>query len=533
MLRPSPSLMRLALLGLISAVFVLPASAEKRGGVLRMYNSSNPPSASIHEEATVATVVPFSPVFNNLVTYDPTKRRNGFETIVPELAESWAWNADGTKLTFKLREAVSWHDGMPFTAKDVQCTFHRLNGKEEGTYRRNPRRAWYTQLEEVTINGDYEATFHMRRRQPSFLAMLASNFSPIYPCHVAAKDMRIAPIGTGPFKFVEFKSNNSIKLARNPDYWRKGYPLLDEINWRIMPSRATRVLAFGSNEFDMTFVGDITVPLMRDVAASAKNAICELTLTNVPINVIINSGKQPFDNEAVRKAAALTLDRKAFIDIISEGKASVGTWMLPPPVGAWGMPPDEIAKLPGYDADVEKSRAEARRLMEGLGYGPSKKLPVKVSTRDFAAYKDPAVILVDQLNKVHFAAELDIIESSVWFNKLAKHEYAIGLNLSGVGIDDPDVTLGGGFGCKSEVNRTNYCSPKVEALLDQQSQETDFEKRRAIVWQIERILVEDVVRPVLYHSRAATCWHPHVKGYEHQENSIYNSWRFERLWLDK
>ena len=207
--------------------------------------------------------------------------------------------------------------------------------------------------------------------------------------------------------------------------------------------------------------------------------------------------------------------------------------MLNPPIGIWGMPPEEIAKLPGYGGEVEKNRAEARRIMEGLGYGPSKKLPVKVSTRDFAAYKDPAVLLVDQLNQVYFAAELEIIESSVWFNKLAKQDYAVGLNLSGVGIDDPDVTLGGGFGCKSEVNRTNYCNPEVEALLDKQSQELDFGKRRAIVWQIERILAEDVARPVIYHGKAATCWYPHLKGYVHQENSIYNSWRFERLWLDK
>ena len=95
------------------------------------------------------------------------------------------------------------------------------------------------------------------------------------------------------------------------------------------------------------------------------------------------------------------------------------------------------------------------------------------------------------------------------------------------------MTLGGGFGCKSEVNRTNYCNPAVEKLLAEQSQEADFEKRRKIVWEIERILAEDGARPVIYHSRAATCWHPHVKNYVHHENSLYNNWRFDRIWLDK
>lgn len=510
-----------------------PADAEKRGGVLRIYNSSNPPSASIHEEATVATVMPISAIFNNLVMYDPTKPLNGFDTIVPELAESWSWDDSGTKLSFKLRSGVTFHDGKPMTAKDVQCTFHRLNGKEEGFYRRNPRRAWYDQLKEVTVDGDHAVTFHLARRQPSMLAMLASNFAPIFPCHVAAKDMRVTPVGTGPFKFVEFKSNDSIKLVRNPNYWKPGYPLLDEIQWRIVPSRSTRVLAFTAGEFDMTFVADITVPLMKDVAAANKNISCALTPTNVPINVIMNWDKPPFDKPEVRRAVALSLDRQAMIDIISEGKADIGTWMLNPPIGAWGMPREEVQKLTGYAPDVAKSQAEARKIMEGLGYGPSKKLAVKVSTRDFGSYKDPAVILVDQLNKVHFAAELEIIESSVWFNKLTKRDYTIGLNLSGVGIDDPDVTLGGGFGCKSEVNRTNYCNPKVEELLAKQSQEPDLAKRKATVWEIERVLAEDIARPVIYHGKAATCWQPHVRNYVHQENSIYNAWRFERLWLDK
>lgn len=522
-----------ALATMFGAIGGTDAFAQKSGGTLRIYNSTNPPSASILEEATIATVVPFSAVFNNLVIFDQSKPINGFDNIVPELAESWALDDTGTKLTFKLRQGVTWHDGKPFTGKDVQCTFHRLNGKEEGYFRRNPRKIWYENLKEVTLNGDHEVTFHLARRQPSLIAMLASGFSAIYPCHLSAKDMRTAPVGTGPFRFVEFKSNDSIRFARNKDYWKKGFPLVDAIEWRIIPSRSTRILAFTAGEFDLSFVGDITVSLMRDVQNSGKPITCELSPTNVPYNVIINRDREPFGNEAVRRAVALTLDRKAFVDILSEGKADVAAWMLNPPIGAWGLPPEEIAKLPGYGGDVEKNRAEARKLMESQGYGPSKKAAIKVSTRDFTSYRDAAILLVDQLNKAHFAAELEVVESSVWFTRLSRRDYSIGFNLSGVGIDDPDVTLAGGFACKSEMNRTNYCNPKVEELLDKQSQEPDIAKRREIVWQIERILAEDVARPVIFHGRSATCWHNHLKGYTHHQNSIYNSWRFEGVSLDK
>ena len=171
--------------------------------------------------------MPFMGVFNNLVLFDQTKPLNTPETIVPDLADSWAWTRRNTKLTFKLRQGVKWHDGKPFTAKDVQCTWNMLTGKDPDDFRKNPRQVWWQNLKEVTINGDYEATFDLNRPQRSFLSLFASGYTPVYPCHVSTKDMRTNPIGTGPFKFVEFKRGESIKFVRNPDYWKKGLPYLD------------------------------------------------------------------------------------------------------------------------------------------------------------------------------------------------------------------------------------------------------------------------------------------------------------------
>lgn len=515
------------------AIGIRPTAAERSGGTLRIYNSTQPPSASIHEESTIATNMPFMAVFNNLVRFDATKPRNGFDTIVPELAESWAWDGTGTKLTFKLRSGVTWHDGKPFTAKDVQCTWHRLNGREPDYLRRNPRAIWYENLKEVTVEGDDQATFHLSKPQPSLLPMLASGLSPVYPCHVAGRDMRTKPVGTGPFKFAEFKSHASIRLTRNPDYWKKGQPYLDAIEWRIITSRSTRVLAFVAGEFDMTFVGDITVPLMRDVLAQAPTATCSLVPTNVPINILVNRDRAPFDNAQLRRAMSLSLDRQAYIDIVSGGKASIAGNMMPPPEGLWGMPHAMLVKLPSYNPDVAAQQAEARKIMQSLGYGPANRLKVKVSTRDFSTYRDPAVILVDQLNKVHFDAELEVIESSIWHNRLTKKDYTVALNTSGVGIDDPDAVLKGAYACNSEANYTQYCTPEMDKLLDRQSQEADIDKRKAIVWEIERVLAEEVARPIIYHNRSSTCWHAHLKGHVHHENSIYNNWRFDHTWLDK
>ena len=155
------------------------AAAQKQGGILRMYHRDSPASASIHEEATYSNNVPFMPVFNNLVMYKQDVAQNSLESIVPDLASSWAWSDDYKTLSFKLRQGVKWHDGKPFTSNDVKCTFEMLMGKSPQKFRQNPRKSWYDQVEDVTTNGDDEASFNLKRPQPALLSLLASGYTPI------------------------------------------------------------------------------------------------------------------------------------------------------------------------------------------------------------------------------------------------------------------------------------------------------------------------------------------------------------------
>jgi peptide/nickel transport system substrate-binding protein len=510
-----------------------PAAEPKHGGILKLYHRENPGSASIHEEATYSTNVPFMPVFNNLVIYDQHVAQNSLQSIVPELATSWAWGKENTELTFKLRQGVKWHDGKPFTAADVKCTFDMLMGKSKARFRKNPRENWYQNVSDVTTNGDFEAAFHLKRPQPALLALLASGYTPIYPCHVSPADMRSKPIGTGPFKFVEWKQNESIKLVRNPDYWKKGLPYLDGIEFTIIPNRSTAILAFVAGRLDMTFPTEVTVPLLKDVTSQAPQAICKLEPLNVSTNIILNRDTAPFNNPQIRRALALTLDRKAFVDILSEGKADIGASMLPPPEGVWGMPKEMLETIPGYGPDVAKNRAEARALMEKAGYGPDKRLSIKVSTRNLAVYRDPAVILIDQLKEIYIDGELEPVETGSWFAKIARKDYVIGLNLTGDSVDDPDQNFYENYACGSERNYTQYCNKELQARFDQQSTETDLEKRKKMVWEIDKQLQEDVARPILFHGRQATCWQPYVKNITVMVNSSYNGYRYEDVWLDK
>ena len=518
-----------------AAASVAPAFAQKSGGTLRMQHRDNAPSASIHEEATNSTVEPFMGVFNNLVVFDQTKPVNSDETIVPDLAKSWAWDATKTKLTFQLHEGVKWHDGKPFSSADVKCTFDMLAGKSKERIRKNPRAVWYHNVQDITVNGPNEVTFVLAKPQPSLLNLLASGYSPVYSCHVNAQTMRTAPIGTGPFKFVDWKRSESIKLARNPDYFKKGKPYLDAIEWFVVPSVSTRALAFTAGEHDMTFPSDTSLPIVKDILAKAPKSVCDLHPTNVSTNLIVNSEKPPFDNPKVRRAMDMAIDRDAFITILSEGKHNKSGPMQPAPEGQWGFTKDELSKIPGYGsgAEVETSRAEARKIMESLGYSAEKPLAVKVSTRDIAVYRDPAVILIDQLKGIHIAGELEVVDTSIWHAKVARKDYSVGLNLTGVGVDDPDSNLVENYTCNSERNYTQYCNKEVDQLIFAQSAETDVAKRRQLVKDIQMKLIEDVARPIIFYSRQSTCWQPYVKGYVAHVNSVYNGSRYEDVWLDR
>ena len=506
------------------------ASAQKQGGILKIGHFDSPASMSMLEESTLATNRPMMGVLNNLVMFKQDVPQNTLKSIVPDLATSWAWNEEGTELTFPLRQGVKWHDGKPFTAADVKCTFDLLMGNGKEKLRINPRKPWYANVTEVTTNGDYEATFHLKRPQPSFLALLATGWTPIYPCHISSRDMRSHPIGTGPFKFVEFTPNERITVARNPDYWKPRRPYLDGIEHRIIKDVSTRLLSFISGNEDVYF--GVTIPQLKDVKSQMPQAICEFTTPNVARNLIVNRDVPPFDNPELRRAMSLSLDRKAFIDILAEGRGSAGGVMQPPPAGVWGMPSEMLQTLPGYGPDIAKNRAEGRSIMEKLGYGPDNRLKLTVSTRNLAPYRDPAVILIDQLKEVYIDGELNPVDTTQWYPMLMRKDYKVGLNITETAVDDPDPAFYENYVCGAQRNYTGYCNPEVDKLVGQQSAETDVNKRKQLVWEIERKLVEDDARQILFYYDVATCRQPYLKNLTLMANSIYNGWRFEDVWLD-
>jgi peptide/nickel transport system substrate-binding protein len=156
----------------------------------------------------------------------------------------------------------------------------------------------------------------------------------------------------------------------------------------------------------------------------------------------------------------LSLDRKAFIDTITQGEGQIGGVLQPSPEGLWGMPPDLLKELPGYDPDVQKNRAEARTIMERLGYGAHNRLQIKVSIRDLPPYRDPAIILIDQLKKVYIDGELETIDTALYYPRILRKDYTVALNLT-QGGPDPDPILDALYSCGSELNLSGVARQAV------------------------------------------------------------------------
>src|SRR5712691_10463257 len=224
------------LLALLLAVVVVgppvvaqspPASqTPKSGGVLVTSPLSATPSLSPHEESTIATVQQTSPCFNNLVYYDPAKKQESVDTLIPELADKWSWQDGHRNLVFFLRKDVRWHDGKPFTSQDVKYTFDMVRGAPDAKAKLkvNPRKLWFENIEGIEAPDPYTVVFRLKKAQPSLLPMLASGYSPVYPAHVPLAEFKNKCVGTGPFKLKENRPGELVEYVKNTDYFVKGRP---------------------------------------------------------------------------------------------------------------------------------------------------------------------------------------------------------------------------------------------------------------------------------------------------------------------
>jgi len=512
-----------------------PVSREgKHGGVLRLVHREDLPQGfAIHETATNSVTWPSMPCYSNLVIFDQLKPIGRIETIVPELAERWSWQDNYRNLVFFLRKDARWHDGQPVTSKDVKFTFDLVREAKDAPtkLRLNPRKEWYANVEAIEAPDPYTVVFRLKRPQPSLLAMLASGYSPVLPAHVPLAEHRSRCVGSGPFKFKEWKRGQYVELVKNPDYFVKGRPYLDGVRYVIVVERGTRVAALQTGQVDVAYPGDTTVAIAEQLRASVPRMVFTETATNVSENLLINTKRPPFDNVKVRRAVSLAIDRPAYVKAVHAGSAIVGAAMAPKPWGAWGLLQKDTVQLPGYGKG-EEEKARARKLLAEAGFGPANPLKVEMSTRAIAIYLDFASFVISEFKQVGVDAALKQIETAQWHPLATRREFQIAANLTGLGVDDPDANFYENYACGSSRNYGDYCDEQVMRLIEQQSQETDAQKRLALVWQIQKKLEEDAARPTMGWRVDRFAHHPYVKNLIPNQVT-YNCCRLQEVWLDK
>ncbi len=246
--------------------------------------------------------------------------------------------------------------------------------------------------------------------------------------------------------------------------------------------------------------------------------MCETTSMNLNINLLVNRTAPPFDNagHAPRPDAGTRsqdLCRRA-----DRGHRRDRRDDATGPRRCLGIAGDVLASVPGFGPDIDKNRAEARALMEKQGYGPEQAAVAQGLDARHRPLHRFGTALIRQLKEIYIDAELDIVETSLWFARLGRKDYVVGLNATGNGVDDPDQTFYESFACTSARNYTGYCNPEIEKLFDAQSSETDMQKRRQLVHEIDVRLLVDGARPPITWKRGTTCQQPYVKGYVNMVN---------------
>src|SRR5215467_9828856 len=297
---------------LIGASFAAPAQeTPKHGGVLNyVIPADAPPSFDAHRETTFATIHSAAPFYSVLIRAD---RNNPSSTtdFVCDLCAALPQPTDGGKTyTFKIRDGVKFHDGSALTAADVAASWEHIIHPPKGVL--SPRQSWYTMVDTVEAPDPTTVVFRLKFATSAFIPALADPFTFIYKKATLDQDPRWYEknvLGSGPFKFAEYETGQSVKGVRNPDYYRKGLPYLDGFTAIFADKQAVRVEAIRGDRAAMEFRG--LPPAARDelVKALGDKVKVQESDWNCGSLVVPNHQHKPFDDARVRRALTLAIDR--------------------------------------------------------------------------------------------------------------------------------------------------------------------------------------------------------------------------------
>src|SRR6266508_2588279 len=470
------------------------ARAQERpryGGELVFLVPSEPPSYDGHREGTFGTVHPLAPLYNTLLRTDPADRTGTRPT--PDLAESWTISPDGQTYTFRLRQGVRFHDGSLLTSRDVKASYDKIVFPPPGII--SARKGAYQAVEAIEAPDPLTVRFRLKWPEASFLVNLSSPFNWIYKADILAKDIRwyeTNSMGTGPFKFVEHVKGSHWVAKKNPDYWDKGKPYLDGYRIVFISASAAQVAAIRGERAHAQFRG--FTPSERDSLVQAldpKIAVQESPWDCLSL-VAINHERKPFDDKRVRRALTLALDRYEASRNLSKIAVVREVAGIQVPGTSWATPPQELEKLAGYGRDIQKARAEARRLLRDAGVPDGFVFTFKNRGIPMP-YESVGVWLIDQWRQIGLNVKQEVVEAAVYYGQVLRPgNFEVAMDFQCGYIVEPDLDI---YKFQSEevspANYGRYTDKTLDELFVKQGRAGDLEERKRYIRELEKRLIDD------------------------------------------
>jgi peptide/nickel transport system substrate-binding protein len=510
----------------------LPTGETPRaGGVLTYIVSAAPPTFDGHGSTTFATLMPVSPHYSLLYKLDPA---DNVSKIIPEVADGMP-QASSDKLTYtvKLKSNVKFHDGTTLTATDVKATYDKIIKPPAGVV--SARAGVYAAVESVTATDPTTVTFKLKYPSGSFVASLASPWNYLYSAAKLTADPKFYEkniMGTGPFTFIEYVPGSHWSGRKNPNYFEPGKPYLDAYRAVFISDPARQTAAIRSKQAMIEFRG--FTPTQRDELSRALGqqlAIQEASWVCVNY-VSFNTTKPPFDDERVRRALTLAVDRWTGGEALSKQTIVKGVGGLMRPGGPFAMSDADLEKIPGFYKDNAKAVEEAKKLLADAGV---KDLTFKFHNRNITTpYEPVALFLINEWKKIGVTATHEVKETAAYVADLRNKNFDVGLDFNCDYFDEPDLQLAkfrSASGLGKNLNLSHYDDPKLDGMIDAQAKETDPAKRKQLVWEIERYAMGEKawMVPVIWWYRII----PHlaiVRGYRIGSNH-YTTMDMASIWL--
>jgi peptide/nickel transport system substrate-binding protein len=516
------------------AVAPLHAAEPKRGGSLTFSYQPEPSALSTISTTAVPTALVSTKIFESLLEYE-----GGQLKPVPGLAQSWSMSADGKAHTFKLRNDVKWHDGKPFTSADVKFSIEKLVAPLHSR-----GKVYWGELDAIDTPDAHTVVFKLKKPVPYFLKAFQPSESPMLPKHLLesldfsdAKNVRQAefmqkPVGTGPFMFKEWKKGSHIILERNPGYWKKGKPYLEQVIFRVIPDGAARAIALETGELDLAPMN--AVP-QADMARLAK--LKHIALSNQGADGLgpllwleVNLREKPLSDVRVRKAISMAIDRKKVVDIIWYGQGKPATGPL-------------VSGNPWYDKKLkpfEYNLKKANQLLDEAGYPRGAGGTRFKMTQHFTPYGESFVRLAEytknELGKLGIVVETQSADMGGWLKAVYTdwsyqmtnnftHNYsdpAIGTQRAFV---SSNIRKGASF-----TNSMGYKNDKVDELFAKAAVEIDDRKRAAQLSEVQQILADELPVIFLVEIAYSHLYNKRVHGLITNGISMYSNW--DSVWVD-